>query len=115
MKIIRFFCPTSCTFHHFQRPLFIRSYSAEPPFKSSPSPVPLADPQEQKEFEELVRKNQGSFSAQTEEELIHPDLRKKPPPKFEGDKNPETGEIGGPKEEPLTHGDWSYGSRVTDF
>ncbi|KAL7898942.1 hypothetical protein HDV63DRAFT_405625 [Trichoderma sp. SZMC 28014] len=40
------------------------------------------------------------------------------PPEFEGDKNPKTGEIGGPKNEPLRwggDGDWSYNGRVTDF
>src|ERR1044071_1830664 len=98
------------SFHLFFRNHFllsIRSYSTEPPFKSRPAPVPLANPQEQKEFEELVRKNQGSFTTQVEEQLsfTHPDLRKKPSPQFEGDKNPETGEIGGPKQDPLTHGD----------
>ncbi|CAG8648927.1 10395_t:CDS:1, partial [Acaulospora morrowiae] len=78
---------------------------------SRPGPVPLGNPEEQKEFEELVRKkNQGSLS--TNEELqVHPDLRDKPPSQFEGDKNPLTGEIGGPKQDPLRHGDWSYGSR----
>src|SRR4051794_2334300 len=109
MTITRFFRPTFCTSQHrpFLPLISIRSYSA-PPFKSRPAPVPLADPQEQKEFEELVRKNQGSFTsvnAQIEEESTHPDLRKKHPPQFEGNKNPETGEIGGPKQEPLKHGD----------
>lgn len=40
------------------------------------------------------------------------------PPEFEGDVNPKTGEVGGPKNEPLrwgTQGDWSYNGRVTDF
>lgn len=40
------------------------------------------------------------------------------PPEFEGDKNPKTGEIGGPKNEPLRwgpEGDWSFNGRVTDF
>ncbi|KAM0511250.1 hypothetical protein ACHAPE_010060 [Trichoderma viride] len=40
------------------------------------------------------------------------------PPEFEGDKNPKTGEVGGPKNEPLRwggDGDWSYNGRVTDF
>lgn len=39
-------------------------------------------------------------------------------PEFEGDKNPRTGEVGGPKTEPLrwgSGGDWSYNGRVTDF
>ncbi|RIA98633.1 hypothetical protein C1645_749407 [Glomus cerebriforme] len=120
MTITQIFRTNFCTFQHrlFLPLLSIRSYSIKPSFNSRPAPVPLEDPQEQKEFEELVRKNLGSFTsvnAQTEEELTHPDLRKRQPPQFEGDKNPETGEIGGPKQEPLTHGDWSYGSRVTDF
>ncbi|OAA56156.1 hypothetical protein SPI_07767 [Niveomyces insectorum RCEF 264] len=39
-------------------------------------------------------------------------------PEFEGDRNPKTGEVGGPKNEPLrwgSDGDWSYNGRVTDF
>lgn len=39
-------------------------------------------------------------------------------PEFEGDVNPKTGEVGGPKNEPLrwgSRGDWSYNGRVTDF
>jgi hypothetical protein len=40
------------------------------------------------------------------------------PPEFEGEQNPKTGEVGGPKNEPLRwggDGDWSYNGRVTDF
>ncbi|UNI16030.1 hypothetical protein JDV02_002506 [Purpureocillium takamizusanense] len=40
------------------------------------------------------------------------------PPEFDGDVNPKTGEVGGPKNEPLRWGgggDWSYNGRVTDF
>ncbi|CAG8550651.1 11273_t:CDS:1 [Paraglomus brasilianum] len=83
-----------------------------------PGPLPLGDPEEQKEFEELVKKQSSAELAVTiedEEQLTHPDVRREPPPEFEGDKNPVTGEIGGPKRDPLVHGDWSYGSRVTDF
>lgn len=39
-------------------------------------------------------------------------------PEFDGDTNPKTGEVGGPKTEPLrwgSGGDWSYNGRVTDF
>lgn len=36
-------------------------------------------------------------------------------PEFEGDVNPKTGEVGGPKQDPLRHNDWSYNGRVTDF
>lgn len=45
-------------------------------------------------------------------------LRKGAPPEFEGEVNPKTGEVGGPKNEPLrwgSAGDWSYNGRVTDF
>lgn len=45
-------------------------------------------------------------------------IRKGAPPEFEGDRNPVTGEVGGPKNEPLRwggKGDWSYNGRVTDF
>lgn len=36
-------------------------------------------------------------------------------PEFEGNVNPKTGEIGGPKQDPLRHNDWSFNGRVTDF
>lgn len=45
-------------------------------------------------------------------------LRKGAPPEFEGDVNPKTGEVGGPKNEPLrwgAGGDYSFNGRVTDF
>jgi Protein of unknown function (DUF1674) len=54
-------------------------------------------------------------------EELHPDIRRGAQPEFEGDRNPKTGEIGGPKNEPLRwgstgeRGDWSYNGRVTDF
>jgi len=54
-------------------------------------------------------------------EDLHPNMRRGAPPEFEGDVNPKTGEVGGPKNEPLRwgsgegRGDWSYNGRVTDF
>jgi hypothetical protein len=51
-------------------------------------------------------------------EEFHPNMRRGAPPEFEGDTNPKTGEVGGPKNEPLrwgVSGDWSYNGRVTDF
>ncbi|KAH8687271.1 hypothetical protein BGZ60DRAFT_393242 [Tricladium varicosporioides] len=54
-------------------------------------------------------------------EELHPDIRRGAKPEFEGDRNPKTGEVGGPKNEPLrwgsssNSGDWSYNGRVTDF
>ncbi|KAK4247428.1 hypothetical protein C7999DRAFT_32096 [Corynascus novoguineensis] len=45
-------------------------------------------------------------------------IRQGAPPEFDGDKNPKTGEVGGPKNEPLRWGgqsDCSFNGRVTDF
>lgn len=49
------------------------------------------------------------------EQDFHPDIRRGPPPEFTGDRNPQTGEIGGPKTEPVKWGEWSFGGRATDF
>lgn len=78
--------------------------------------------------------NQSPDSASSEPEIrfetgkdikegdeFHPNMRRGAPPEFEGDVNPKTGEVGGPKNEPLRwgsgegRGDWSYNGRVTDF
>jgi hypothetical protein len=51
-------------------------------------------------------------------EELHPNVRRGAAPEFEGDTNPKTGEVGGPKNEPIRwgpSGDWSYNGRVTDF
>ena len=56
--------------------------------------------------------------ARGEGEELHPDIRRGAKPEFEGDRNPKTGETGGPKNDPLRWGggvDWSYNGRVTDF
>jgi hypothetical protein len=56
------------------------------------------------------------FRAQGEGDELHPNIRRGAPPEFEGDVNPKTGEVGGPKNDPLRwKGDWSYNGRVTDF
>ena len=81
--------------------------------RPSPPSLPLKD---QLEFEELVR-NVGAASQLDEQSspLPHPDVRKDPAPEFVGDVNPKTGEVGGPKHDPLRHSDWSFGGRATDF
>lgn len=51
-------------------------------------------------------------------EELHPNVRRGAPPEFEGETNPKTGEVGGPKNEPLrwgAAGEWSYNGRTTDF
>ena len=53
----------------------------------------------------LTKNDIGSFSPEFRNTI----------PEFEGDVNPKTGEIGGPKQDPLRHGDYSFNGRVTDF
>ncbi|KAJ5179045.1 hypothetical protein N7492_002255 [Penicillium capsulatum] len=100
------------------------------PFAQGPAPPRLPE-EEQKIFEELQRRSTGAFSTpqvnqspQAEVKVngsgeeLHPDAPVGVKPEFEGEKNPKTGEVGGPKNEPLrwgSGGDWSYGGRVTDF
>ncbi|KAK5989215.1 Succinate dehydrogenase assembly factor 4 [Cladobotryum mycophilum] len=53
-----------------------------------------------------------------DKEELNTGLFRGAPPEFEGEANPKTGEVGGPKNEPLRwggDGDWSYNGRVTDF
>lgn len=60
----------------------------------------------------------GEVKRIPEGEEVHPNLRRGAPPEFEGDVNPKTGEVGGPKVEPQrwgATGDYSYNGRVTDF
>lgn len=101
-----------------------RNMSTSPLNRPSPPPLP---PKEQREFEELVRAaatpaafnvSDDTAVAQVRVEKgneLHPDARRTPPPEFEGDTNPLTGEVGGPKREPVRHGDWSFGGRASDF
>ncbi|BGO88830.1 hypothetical protein NBRC10512_002187 [Rhodotorula toruloides] len=109
------------TFRAFSTtPLRSLTYTAALPSDSFSRPAPPSlPPHLQREFEELVKRAQTPAASDVKleegEEVLHPDLRRKPKPQFEGDRNPETGEVGGPKNEPLTHGDWSYSGRATDF
>ncbi|KAG0297238.1 putative mitochondrial protein, conserved [Linnemannia gamsii] len=74
-----------------------------------PGPIPLESAKDQAEFEQLV-KNAASTPATS-----HPDAKTPVPDEFQGDTNPTTGEVGGPKREPVRFGDWSFKGRVTDF
>lgn len=58
----------------------------------------------------------AKVSAKGDGEELHPNVRRGAAPEFQGDINPKTGEVGGPKNDPLRwQGDWSYNGRVTDF
>lgn len=112
------------------------------PFRPSPAPPKLSR-EEQELFEKLQAESAGAFSLpksttainqspdsgpagaiklegkiEEQGEQLHPNIRRGAKPEFEGDVNPKTGEVGGPKNEPLRwggEGDWSYNGRVTDF
>lgn len=78
-----------------------------------PGPMPLGNKKHQKEMLDLIRKKQNKDGSTTGD--FHDDYVKKPNPEFAGDVNPKTGEVNGPKNEPVKHNDWSFGGRVTDF
>lgn len=108
-------------------------------FQTGPSP-PKLPAEQQAEFERLQREASVSQAFQPESEskpsqMQNTSKEEAPPseeeldansgalfrgakPEFEGDTNPRTGEVGGPKNEPLrwgSGGDWSYNGRATDF
>lgn len=74
-----------------------------------PGPFPLPK-KDQDEFEALQKK----ATEDSEGSALHPAVFSRYE-EFTGDKNPVTGEIGGPKQDPLRHGDYSFDGRVTDF
>ncbi|KAJ4422035.1 hypothetical protein N0V82_003331 [Gnomoniopsis sp. IMI 355080] len=76
----------------------------------SPSPSPASTPRH--------ASTPAAVNTSTVSEELPTSVRRGAKPEFEGDKNPKTGEVGGPKNEPLrwgSGGDWSYNGRVTDF
>ncbi|SCU87019.1 LADA_0E01508g1_1 [Lachancea dasiensis] len=112
------------------RPALVRQFQS----KRGPAPPELPK-EEQEEFERLQRIAQSQeaineYNRQveqdnTKESAKSPFLKadiggfspefSKTIPEFEGDVNPKTGERGGPKQDPLRHGDYSFNGRVTDF
>ena len=69
-------------------------------------------------IEQKLENINAKVMARGDGEELHPDIRRGTRPDFEGERNPKTGETGGPKNEPLRWGgkvDWSYNGRVTDF
>ncbi|PHH85260.1 hypothetical protein CDD83_681 [Cordyceps sp. RAO-2017] len=106
-------------------------------FTARPAPPKLPADQ-QAEFERLQRaaavssafqappptdparpaKQDPAAAADNDDDDVNRGLVRGAPPEFKGDVNPKTGEVGGPKNEPLRwggKGDWSYNGRVTDF
>ncbi|WAR56810.1 hypothetical protein PtB15_7B661 [Puccinia triticina] len=80
----------------------------KPTYQPSPSPPPLP-PKEQKEFISLINQSNSSPPDQPTNQT-HPDLRNLGPEEFQGDVNPRTGEVNGPKRDPLKWpNEWGYG------
>lgn len=102
-----------------------------PKINQSPDSTPLETSQAEAETTARTEKmaSQGSERAFKDEfnqvieargkgEELHPNVRRGAQPEFDGDVNPKTGEVGGPKNEPLrwgAAGEWSYNGRTTDF
>ena len=87
---------------------------SRPQINQSPHTEPAAEPSTEQKIENINAK----VEARGNGEELHPDVRRGVLPEFEGERNPKTGETGGPKNEPLRWGgkvDWSYNGRVTDF
>jgi hypothetical protein len=126
---------------------FSTSIRCQTSWSPSPAP-PRLPKEEQEIFEQLQKQSTGAFStpvpssndlraqinqspqsegestleakveATGKGEELHPHVRRGAKPEFEGETNPKTGEVGGPKNEPLrwgAAGDWSYNGRTTDF
>jgi hypothetical protein len=80
-----------------------------------PSPLPLSNPLDQQNFEQLVQQNNAKVQDDVLLKVQHPDFKKEYK-EFEGNVNPDTGEVGGPKgKEPTRYGDWERNGRVYDF
>ncbi|EGX88531.1 FMP21-like protein [Cordyceps militaris CM01] len=110
-----------------------RRHASSTNFGTAPAP-PKLPAKEQAEFERLQRAAAVSSAfqpdaappAETSRSVAAADaeldtrggLYRGARPEFDGDRNPRTGEVGGPKNEPLrwgSAGDWSYNGKVTDF
>jgi hypothetical protein len=91
----------------------------EPASRATPqiNQIPASEPAQA----DIEKEINARVAATGKGEELHPDIRLGAKPEFEGNVNPKTGEIGGPKNEPLRwgstgdRGDWSYNGRVTDF
>lgn len=91
------------------------------PFGQGPCPPRLPE-SEQKEFEESIKKANAQMAIDdyneengNEVDQSYGPAMLKTIPEFEGNVNPKTGEVNGPKQDPIRHGDWSFNGRATDF
>jgi len=102
------------------KPTVVKNSTAETPSPIRARPQINQSPASKSEDVEIAAVD-ARVAATGKGEELHPDIRRGAKPEFEGDVNPKTGEVGGPKNEPLRwgstgeRGDWSYNGRVTDF
>ncbi|KAJ1336927.1 UPF0369 protein C6orf57 [Batrachochytrium salamandrivorans] len=82
-----------------------------------PGPLPLGNKQQQLEYEALLKEAELRSQADSlDSDKRHPDAEKQPLPRFPNNRNPSTGEIGGPRGvEPTRYGDWERKGRTYDF
>ncbi|GMM29612.1 Sdh8 protein [Martiniozyma asiatica (nom. inval.)] len=110
----------------------IRFYTSKPAFMTKGPAPPSLNENDQKEFDALVQQANTQIAIEDynekqgfKEQQVAPAIKTsdigtfgsqmQTIPEFEGDVNPKTGEVNGPKQEPVRHGDWSFNGRVTDF
>lgn len=92
--------------HSFRIFNIFRCYSNKKLPFDAPKPVPLGNSKDQKEMDRLIR------SGGPENNTVIIEEKKE----FDGNTNPETGEIGGPKgKEPTRFEDWEKNGRISDF
>jgi hypothetical protein len=88
-----------------------RLFASRPSFGNQPRPPPLSHPDEQKEFEQLLKNHA--------DELERSPMPVNPAAAYSGTHvgiNRATGEVNGPNgPEPTRYDDWNYGGRTTDF
>lgn len=93
--------------------------TSSPDFSTSDQSTTSARQQQQTQSANAVNGEAAAATADANLDGATPTpLRRGAPPEFEGDVNPRTGEVGGPKNEPLRWGpggDYSFNGRVTDF
>ena len=80
--------------------------AAAPAF-APPGPVPLGNPEDRKEMAALI----DAMAAAPNRAARTTDAAR-----FPTDRNPETGEVGGPRgKEPTRFGDWEKNGKISDF
>lgn len=100
------------------RPQINQSPHSEPKHDVETSIKSEATIESEQRADESAEDFKARVQAKGDGEELHPNVRRGALPEFEGERNPKTGETGGPKNDPLRWGggvDWSYNGRVTDF